>query len=96
LRALDSPETTVSIILAEPCPAALATLRSLGDSLAASAESSGTTLVYRTRQPTEVNPRAIERLVAAGARIVSVTCATRSLEEVYAAVIASGQNEARR
>jgi ABC-2 type transport system ATP-binding protein len=94
LRALSSPETTVQIALAEPCPAALATVQALDGVIAPSlgpagpGAAAGALLVYRTDDPSEVNPRAIARLAAAGARIVSVTCTTRSLEDVYAAAIA--------
>jgi hypothetical protein len=42
---------------------------------------------YRTARPRETNPLAIARLTTAGAAIVTVTCATRTLEEVYAAAL---------
>ena len=98
LRALSSPETTVQIELAEPCPAALAAVRTV-NGVAAPAiplpgpEAAGpTALSYRTRQPAAVNPRVVESLVAAGARIVSITCTTRSLEDVYAAVMTASED----
>jgi ABC-2 type transport system ATP-binding protein len=101
LRALGSPETTVRIVLAEPCPGAGAALRAQ-EGLTVPTESTPTTvdptdpwLEYRTRCPSEVNPRVIEQLVAAGARIVSVTCTSRSLEDVYAAAMAAGQGDER-
>ena len=93
LRAVGSPETTVQIVLAEPCPAALTTLQALAEVTAPALVRRGqaadglTSLEYRTRDPATVNPRAIERLIAAGARIVSVTCTVRSLEDVYAAAV---------
>lgn len=98
LRALGSSETTVRIALARPCPAGLAELRALDGVMTPTVETdtSGnlatTTLTYRTVQPTEVNPPAIERLVALGARIVSVSCAAQSLEDVYAAVMTGREN----
>jgi hypothetical protein len=98
LRALGSPETTVQITLAQPCPAALEALRALDGVTASTLLTDGPegaalpSLVYRTHRPTEINPRVIELLVAGGARIVSVTCAARSLEDVYAAAVAAGEN----
>jgi ABC-2 type transport system ATP-binding protein len=97
LRARASPETTVEVLLAEPCPTALATLGSVDGVETpqvvtrdlAGAES--VSLTYRTRNPTRVNPVALEQLVRTGARIVSVTCATRSLEDVYASAIGDGE-----
>jgi len=95
LRARSSPDTTVRVELAEPCSSALATLAAT-DGVTAPALPAATLLEYRTPHPTEVNPRALERLIAAGARIVSVTCVTRSLEDVYAdAVSADGRDAVR-
>ncbi len=45
-------------------------------------------LDFLTPQPAESNPRLIADLVAEGARIVSVTCTTRTLEDVYATAVA--------
>ncbi len=89
LRAHASPDTAVRVELVSPCPAALSALAAVSGVLEPTCMSSentaGTALLeYRTAQPTSVNPRVIARLVAAGAEIVSVTCATRTLEEVYA------------
>ena len=98
LRAAGSPETTVQISFATPFPPALAILRttpgvtrSALPALGPGAEQSNS-IEYRTRDPVEVNPRAIAQLAAAGARIVSVTCAVRSLEDVYAAAVAAPEN----
>ncbi len=44
-------------------------------------------LRYRTPQPRIVNPVVIQRLVESGARIVSVTSETRTLEDVYADIM---------
>lgn len=96
LRALGSAETTVRIALAEHCPGAHASLRALEGvtalaDLAPRVVGQGTVgLEYRTRRPAEVNPRAIAMLVAAGARIVSVTCTARSLEDVYVEAMSGG------
>ncbi|GAC1428985.1 MAG: ABC transporter ATP-binding protein [Chloroflexota bacterium] len=96
LRAQASPYTTVQVVLAAPCPAALALLGASDGVLAPAlrATEAGmppTLLEYRTTAPTEVNPRVLERLVAAGARLVSVTCATRTLEDVYLDAVAPGR-----
>ncbi|HEX5503989.1 MAG TPA: ABC transporter ATP-binding protein [Thermomicrobiales bacterium] len=88
LRASASPDTLVRVALAAPCPdapAALAAIAGITD-LAAPADGEPA-LAYRTARPAEVNPQAVARLVAAGARIVAVTCETRTLEEVYAAAV---------
>jgi len=98
LRALGSPETTVQIELAAPCPTALDRLRAIDGVTVASTRGGVadplalTAFEFRTRQPTEVNPRAIERLVAVGARIISVTCTTRTLEDVYAAAVTARED----
>lgn len=99
LRALSSPETIVQIELAERCPSALAALRALDGVAAPSMLPPGseaielTSLTYRTRQPAVVNPRAVEALVGVGARIVSMTCTARSLEDVYAAAMGAQADE---
>jgi ABC-2 type transport system ATP-binding protein len=88
LRASGSPDTTVRIELAAPCPpAALAILRALDGVLAPTMAHSDTLLEYHTPHPATVNPRAIERLVALGAQVISVTCSTRTLEDIYADVV---------
>ncbi len=89
LRAQASPETTVRVTLAEPCPAALAALRTTDGVLEPVVLSvDPAALQYRTLRPERVNPCALERLIAAGARVVTVTCATRTLEDVYADAVA--------
>ena len=98
LRSLGSPETTVQIMLAEPCPGALATLRGLEEVteptelMRAPIALATTSIEYRTRHPATVNPRVIAQLVAAGAQIVSVTCTEPSLEDVYAAAMATRED----
>ena len=90
LRSHDSPAATVHIELAEPLPvtatiAELTRLPAVSDLVF-----SGRTLIYCTLDPFAANPGVVARLVAAGARIVSVICETRSLEDVYAATVGSG------
>jgi ABC-2 type transport system ATP-binding protein len=89
LRARTSPEATVRITLAEPFAQGWETLGSIAGALAVDGAQTGEALTYRTAQPREVNPQVIERLAAAGARIVSVSSETRSLEDVYAAAVGS-------
>src|SRR5207248_5387568 len=75
LRQLASPETRVRVMLAAPVP------KSAPEGV----------LEFQTPEPSVANPRVIANLVADGARIVSVTCSTRTLEDVYAAAI-SGES----
>jgi len=95
LRAAGSPETTVQISFATPFPAARAILQAtpgIEPSAIPAAQpgtESLTSIEYQTRDPSDVNPQVIAQLAAAGARIVSVTCAVRSLEDVYAAAVAA-------
>jgi len=87
LRARGSHETTVRVQFARPFHDALALALSV-EGVTAPAASGGsageTTLEYRTVDPTSANPLVLERLIANGARIVAVTCVTRTLEDVYA------------
>ena len=88
LRARASPETTVRVALAAPCLEALPAIAAVeGVRDPAARGEDGILLEYRTPRPALANPRAIARLVAIGAEVVSVTCATRSLEDVYAEVM---------
>src|SRR5205085_12283800 len=50
-------------------------------------------LEYYTAQPRAVNPRVLTQLVTAGAQIVSVTCETRTLEDVYASAMGINDQE---
>jgi len=88
LRTAGSSETVVRVELARPCLTALSILATVDGVMApvppANGSESGTALEYRTTEPATVNPCALERLIAAGARVVSVTCVTRTLEDVYA------------
>jgi ABC-2 type transport system ATP-binding protein len=74
LRQRASPETHVKVTLAPPFPV------SAPDGL----------LEFRTAEPAVANPKVIADLVAAGGRIVSVTCSTRTLEDVYATAVTTG------
>jgi ABC-2 type transport system ATP-binding protein len=93
LRADSSLETTVRIELAEP----MAGLRNFlagfvgYDDVVPLTDSSSTAtmLQYRTSQPRVVNPRILAELIAFDARVVSVTCATRTLEDVYAEAVSA-------
>ena len=89
LRARTSPEATVRITLAEPFAQGQAMLTEVVGALPAEGAPATDTLMYRTARPNEVNPQVIERLVTAGARIVTVSSETRSLEDVYAAAVGS-------
>ena len=89
LRAGASPETLVRVELAAPCPAALAALAGLDGLSAPALVGDGllSALVYRTARPRKVKPPALAQLIAVGAEVVSVPCATRTLEEVYASAV---------
>jgi ABC-2 type transport system ATP-binding protein len=71
LRSRASPETQVRVTLAPPFPASAP--RGLVE--------------FVTPEPSVANPAVVADLVADGARIVSVTCTTRTLEDVYAAAV---------
>jgi hypothetical protein len=53
----------------------------------------GPLLVYRTARTQETNPEVIAGLVGAGASIVSVTCTTATLEDVYATAVGSPRTD---
>ena len=89
LRQAASPGAHVRVQLAEPSAATLDALRGVPGvrELAWSGDPPGTVVEFRTDSPAQTNPDAIARLVAAGARIVTVTSQTRTLEDVYADVM---------
>ncbi len=89
LRANASPDTLVRIQLASRCPAATQVVTGRADVIEPQSidEPSGDLVVYRTRHPEQVNPVVIRDLVEIGAQVVSVSCETRTLEEVYAAMV---------
>ena len=88
LRASAAREYMVHIALGGPCAAAeVIAARVAGvvaPRLIQSAATAGPTLSYRAAEPARINPEVIARLVSAGAAIVSVVCATPTLEDVYA------------
>jgi ABC-2 type transport system ATP-binding protein len=91
LRASASQETLVQILLASPCGAAA----TIADGVSGVRDPllyqtpQGLVLTYRTTNTLPTNPQVIARLVAAGAAIVSVTCTTATLEDVYATAVGS-------
>jgi ABC-2 type transport system ATP-binding protein len=87
LRASASREALVHISLASPCTTAVAVARHC-EGLIDAALAEPTLLTFRTSQPERTNPAVIAALVAAGASIVSVTCTTASMEDVYASALA--------
>ncbi len=93
LRAYASPESITHIEFAEPWSRGASLMRAVEEMLPASAgemlilDATDRMLRYRTAQPRIVNPVVIQRLVETGARIVSVTSETRTLEDVYAAIM---------
>ena len=95
LRAHASHETLVQILLAAPCAAAVTIAeRVAGVADPVLAESGqGPLLVYRTALTQETNPHVIAGLVGAGASIVSVTCTTATLEDVYATAVGSPRTD---
>lgn len=91
LRAQGSPDSIVQVALAAPCPTALEVLSRIDGVLEPEAPSP-LLLEYHVHRPLEVNPRVMEQLIAAGARIVSATCTTRTLEDIYADVMTSARS----
>ncbi len=88
LRAAGTSEVTVRVELAEPCPMALPALRTVAGVVDArlapqDGAQANTLLEYCTADPRTVNPQAIALLISGGALVVSVTCLTRTLEDVY-------------
>lgn len=59
----------------------------------AMAQDSPVILEYYSAQPRTVNPQVVSQLVGVGAQIISVTCETRTLEDVYASAMDSGNAE---
>jgi ABC-2 type transport system ATP-binding protein len=71
LRQRASPETHVKVTLAPPFPA------NAPDGI----------VEFDTSEPSVANPKVVAELVASGGQIVSVTCSTRTLEDVYASAV---------
>jgi ABC-2 type transport system ATP-binding protein len=92
----------VRVELAASCPSALDMLRTMPGvdaPLSPDGRAAGENrmeIEYSTQQPDSVNPQVVERLVALGARVVSVTVQAPSLEDVYASAVTGapveGQN----
>jgi ABC-2 type transport system ATP-binding protein len=100
LRKQATGETMVQIEFVDICPLPLEELAAIDGirnpqlkekkatgSLSPVTQSPGSILEYYTPQPKIANPRVLSRLIMAGAQIVTVTCETRSLEDVYASVM---------
>ena len=89
LRAGATPDTLVRIELAEPSTEAFDVVVRHPNVMAPEHSVVGERglITFRTRCPEDVNPEIISDLVALRARIVSVNCETRSLEDVYSAMV---------
>jgi ABC-2 type transport system ATP-binding protein len=95
LRAAVAASTLVCVDLAAPCPAAeaiAARIDGVGDVCVQDGRTAGSTplvrtLTFRTTSPERTNPEVVAALVRAGAQIVSVTCTTATMEDVYASAL---------
>jgi ABC-2 type transport system ATP-binding protein len=100
LRKQATGETLVQIELVDASPLSLQELAKIDGvhnphlrekkatgALSTVTPSTGIVLEYQTPQPKITNPLVLSRLVMAGAQIVTVTCETRSLEDVYASAM---------
>lgn len=89
LRASNSQQTLVQILLAGPWPAAITIAQCVSGVTdpVLSQTPQGTLLAYRTAHTQRTNPQVVAGLVGAGAAIVSVTCTTATLEDVYATAV---------
>lgn len=99
LRAYASPDSISRIEFAEPWPSGSSLVREMESTTTGDivmVDATDTVLRYRASQPQSVNPLVIRRLVEAGARIVSVTTETRTLEDIYADIMTTpdGASEA--
>jgi ABC-2 type transport system ATP-binding protein len=94
LRASASEETLVQVLLGAPCALA----ESISERIPGvtdpvlSRTSGGVMVTYHTVQPQQTNPELIAALVRAGAAIVSVTCTSATLEDVYASAVNSSSS----
>ena len=99
LRAGSSAQIIVRVRLAAPLDgldaavAANALAGLVGVTPLAAPNQPANVLTYRTDDPDGANPAAIARLVAAGARIVAVTCEARALEDVYAEAVGARETD---
>ena len=97
LRAGASPDTLVRVELAAPLLAQ--TVRRRLEDLASLLDGpvvpdDGSSVEFRTAEPRRVNPLVLSRLIGAGAEVVSVSCTTHSLEEVYVRAVGEGEGTA--
>jgi ABC-2 type transport system ATP-binding protein len=100
LRKQATGETLVQIEFVDACPLTLEEITAIDGihnpqlrekratgSLSTVTQSPASLLEYHTPQPKIANPHVLSQLVMAGAQIVTVTCETRSLEDVYASAM---------
>ena len=100
LRRQATGETLVQIEFVDACPLPLEALTAIDGvhnphlkakkataSLSTVTRPTEFILEYQTPQPKITNPQILSRLIMAGAQIVTVTCETRSLEDVYASAM---------
>jgi len=106
LRRQATGEALVRIEFAVPCPSALEALQAIGGidaphivekkatgTLSSVEQAQPLLLEYHTAQPKVANPQVLARLITAGAKVVSVTCETSTLEDVYASAMESEGKE---
>jgi len=98
LRSQATGETLVRVEFAEASPLTLEALQTIpgmnsphfidhpdtSHTSSADGQPQVLALEYTTAQPKLLNPEVLTRLIMAGARVISVVCETRSLEDVYA------------
>jgi ABC-2 type transport system ATP-binding protein len=86
LRTSASAGTLVRVTLAQPWSEVIAIAGAV-PGVAEPRLESATVLAYRAALPERTNPVLVAALATAGAAIVSVTCTTATLEEVYATAV---------
>jgi ABC-2 type transport system ATP-binding protein len=107
LRAHASSEVVVRIDFSDACPLPLEALQTIsyvyspqfvnGNGRKPASEvttQAGQVIEYRTPHPRTVNPQVLSRLITAGAQIISVTCETSTLEDVYASAMQEAESQA--
>ena len=105
LRRQATGETLVRVEFAAPCPSALEALQAIdgvhtphfvekkaSGALPSVIQAQPLVVEYHTSQPKVTNPLVLTRLITVGAQVVSVTCETSTLEDVYASAM-NGGNE---
>jgi ABC-2 type transport system ATP-binding protein len=109
LRKQATGETLVRIEFAQPCPSALEALQAIDGidapqliekkatgALPAQVQPQPLLIEYHTAQPKLINPQVLAQLITTGAQIVSVTCETSTLEDVYASAMGNDTQEQRK